>query len=203
MHTGYNGYESEFRRAAGAEDDPRRFSDNIAAILRDCSLRYGKKLSGFGYIDGALMWDYPLDPHWESWARAIKAGNPDAVVGFSANRGPTVSPFSELTVTDSGGSLSRPDPAVVGPGRQLGDVTPAVWCFMDTWFFGKPLDGKFPGGPRHSTEEYVAYFREMAEAGIPVTINLAMTADVTADHPIFNPECMAVMEAVRKAIRGN
>jgi len=36
----------------------------------------------------------------------------------------------------------------------------------------------------------------------PVTINLIMTADVTADHPIFNPTCMASMEGVRKAIRG-
>jgi hypothetical protein len=33
----------------------------------------------------------------------------------------------------------------------------------------------------------------MAEKKIPVTINLMMTADVTDDHPIFNPECMAVM----------
>jgi len=81
LHTGYNGYESEFWKAAGAEDaDPKRFSDNIAAILRDCSLRYGKKLSGFGYIDGALSRNYPLDPSWEDWARAIKAGNPSAVV---------------------------------------------------------------------------------------------------------------------------
>jgi hypothetical protein len=29
-----------------------------------------------------------------------------------------------------------------------------------------------------------------------------MTADVTDEHPIFNPECMAVMEEVRKAVRG-
>ena len=36
----------------------------------------------------------------------------------------------------------------------------------------------------------------------PLTINLIMTADVTAEHPIFNPQCMAVMEEVRKAIRG-
>ena len=34
-----------------------------------------------------------------------KAGNPKAVVGFSSNRGPTVSPFSELAVTDGGSEL--------------------------------------------------------------------------------------------------
>jgi len=113
-----------------------------------------------------------------------------------------VSPFSELAVTDSGDALTRPDPMLIGPGRQLGDVTPAAWCLMDTWFFGKPLNGKFPEGPRHSTKEYVDYFQQMAAAKIPVTINMAMTADVVAGHPIFNPKCMAVMEEVRKAIRG-
>ncbi len=205
LHTAYNGYETEFRKAAGAQDgDKKRFSDNIEAILRECSLRYGKKLKGFGYIDGALGWDYPLDPSWEGWARAIKAGNPSAVVGFSSNRGPTVSPFSELAVTDGASDLLRPDPQLIGPGRQLGDVTTAWWCLMDRggWLANSPMNGRISGGPVHSTEDYVAFFQRMAAAQIPVTINLIMTADVTAEHPIFNPQCMAVMDEVRKAIRG-
>ena len=57
-------------------------------------------------------------------------------------------------------------------------------------------------GPVHSAEEYVDFFKRMAEAKIPVTISLLMPADVTDEHPVFNPECMAVMEEVRKAIRG-
>jgi hypothetical protein len=36
----------------------------------------------------------------------------------------------------------------------------------------------------------------MAEVKVPVTINLIMTADVTDEHPISNPQCMAVMEEV-------
>ena len=206
LHTGYNGYDPEvWREALGANDtDTKRFSDNIEAILRECSLRYGEKLMGFGYMDGALAWDYPLNPSWEGWARAIKAGNPKAVVGFSSNRGPTVSPFSELAVTDGGSELRQPDPQLIGPGQQLGDVTPAWWCLMDQggWFQNRPMNGRFGPGPVHSTEEYVDFFKRMAEAKIPVTINLIMTADVTDEHPIFNPKCMAVMEEVRKAIRG-
>ncbi|TWU44381.1 Alpha-L-fucosidase [Novipirellula aureliae] len=205
MHTAYNGYETTFRPAAGAlDDDKTRFSDNIASILRYASLRYGEKLMGFGYIDGSLMNDYPLDVSWEDWARAIKAGNPNAVAGFSSNRGPRVSPFSELTVTDGGKELLQPDPAIIGPGKQLGDVTSAWWCLMDQegWFSNKPMNGEFGKGPSHSTEEYVAFFKRMATEKVPVTINLIMTADVTDEHPIFNPKCMAVMEEVRKAIRG-
>lgn len=205
LHTGYNGYDPQvWREAVGANDsDTKRFSDNIEAILRECSLRYRKKLKGFGYMDGALAWDYPLNPSWEGWARAIKAGNPKAVVGFSSNRGPTVSPFSELAVTDGGSELRRPDPQLIGHGRQLGDVTPAWWCLMDRggWFANSPMNGRISGGPVHSTEEYVDFFQRMAAAKVPVTVNLIMTADVTDEHPIFNPQCMAVMEEVRKAIR--
>lgn len=206
LHTGYNGYDPKvWREALGANElDTSRFSDNIEAILRECSLRYGDKLMGFGYMDGALAWDYPLNPNWEGWARAIKAGNPKAVVGLSTNRGPMVSPFSELGVTDSASKLSRHDAQLFGSGEQFGDVIPAWWCLMDAdgWYPSKPLNGKISDGPVHSTEEYVDFFKSMAAEGIPVTINLIMTADVTDEHPIFNPDCMAVMKAVRKAIRG-
>ena len=70
------------------------------------------------------------------------------------------------------------------------------------WFAKSPMNGRISGGPVQSTEEYVDFFQRMAAARIPVTINLIMTADVTDAHPIFNPKCMAVMEEVRKAIRG-
>ncbi|SMP43603.1 hypothetical protein SAMN06265222_101961 [Neorhodopirellula lusitana] len=64
------------------------------------------------------------------------------------------------------------------------------------------MSEKWGKGPRRPTKAYVQYFKKMAEKGVPVTINLSMTADVTDDHPIFNPKCMAVMEEVRKAVRG-
>ncbi|MGJ8634333.1 MAG: alpha-L-fucosidase [Luteolibacter sp.] len=206
LHTGYNGYDPEvWREALGANElDTSRFSDNIEAILRECSLRYGDKLMGFGYMDGALAWDYPLNPDWEGWARAIKAGNPDAVVGLSTNRGPMVSPFSELGVTDSADQLDRYDTQLYGLGEQFGDVLPAWWCLMDKngWYPSEPMNGKVSDGPVHSTEEYVEFFKSMAEEGIPVTMNLIMPADVTAEHPVFSPDCVEVMDEVRKAIRG-
>ncbi|MFC1760789.1 alpha-L-fucosidase [Planctomycetota bacterium] len=202
MHASFGRKSNPAKSGYAAYGDTTQYGDDIEAILRDASLRYGKKLAGFGYIDGAMRRIYPQDPPWERWVRAIKAGNPDAVVGFSSNRGPTVSPFSELAVTDGGRQLSQPEPTAIGPGRQLGDVTPAWWCAMDSWIVKGPMNGKIGKGPKLPAEEYVRYFKQMAAAKIPVTINLVITADVTADHPIFNPDCMAIMEEVRKAIRG-
>ncbi len=42
----------------------------------------------------------------------------------------------------------------------------------------------------------------MADEGVPVTINMVSVADVVAGQPIFNEKSMAIMEEVRKAIRG-
>ena len=207
FHSGYNGVKAaQWRKALGADygtPDTSTFNDNIVSILKECSLRYGKKIKGFGYMDGCLMHDYPLDPHWESWAKAIKAGNPDAVVGFSSNQGPTVSPFSSLSTRDGGFSLTETNPDLIGKGKQFGDVDSAWWCAMDTWCPHKPMKGEWTtGGPKQSTKKYVDYFVDMDKKNIPVTINLSMTADVIDKHNIFDPECMAVMEEIRKAVRG-
>lgn len=195
--------DPKWAQALGAhEADTTRFGANIEAILRESSLRYGKKLHGYGYYDNTFSYDYPLEPPWGRWAQAIKAGNPSAVIGFSSNRGPDVSPFSELSTTDGGESLAEPNLALIGPGGQLGNVTPAWWCYMDGWIVKHPMNGKIGDGPKRPAEVYVNYFRKMADAKIPVTINLVITADVTNKHPIFNQRSMAVMEQVRKAIRG-
>lgn len=204
LHNGASGNEDPaWAKAVGAKDaDTKRFGDNVEAILRESSLRYGKKLAGYGYVDCSFANDYPLDPPWERWARAIKAGNPAAVVGFSSQRGPTVSPFSELAVTDSGRQMTRLNTALIGPGQQLGDVTPAWWCNMDGWIIKGPMNGKIGTGPREPAQAYVNFFQRMAKEKVPVTINLVITADVTDKHPIFNERCMAVMEEVRKTLRG-
>jgi hypothetical protein len=204
FHAGAHGNEDPpWAKAAGVEDgDPKRLHANIEAIYRDTSLRYGTRIGGFAYVDDAMFITYQTDPPWERWARAIKAGNPKAVVGFSACRGPSPTPFTEVAVTDGGHTLSRPDPALLGPGRQYGDVAPAWWCSLDTWIVRGPMDGTIGRGPRYPAGDYPKYFREMAAEHVPVTINLAITADVTKDHPIFNPQCVAVMDEVRKAIRG-
>jgi hypothetical protein len=62
--------------------------------------------------------------------------------------------------TDPCESYGEIDPQLIGPGRQLGDVTPAWWCLMDKggWRANKPMNGTISGGPVHSTEEYVGFF---------------------------------------------
>ncbi|MFC1760788.1 hypothetical protein ACFL6U_01755 [Planctomycetota bacterium] len=118
------------------------------------------------------------------------------------------------------GQWYRTDPASQPVKLRLDDLTTIVAAraaSQGTIFAGKRMTGQhgvagfyspdakltfYVNAPETDAGAYVDYFKQMAEKGVPVTINLSMTADVTDDHPIFNPEYMAATEEVRKAIRG-
>jgi hypothetical protein len=72
---------------------------------------------------------------------------------------------------------------------------------MDGWS-SRTGNGEFTAKPQFSPEQYVEIFKRADAANMPITINLAMTPDVTADHPFFNPECIAIMKQVRIAVKG-
>ncbi len=63
-----------------------RLFDNIAAVYREYSLRYGKKVSGW-WIDGAWIDEIKHAKDREKWfgkiADALRAGNPDAAIAFN------------------------------------------------------------------------------------------------------------------------
>ena len=56
------------------------------AVIREWSLRWGKKVAGW-WIDGCYfadeMYRHPDAPNFESFAAALKAGNPDSLVAFN------------------------------------------------------------------------------------------------------------------------
>ena len=183
------------------ESNQGTWFSNVESLFRETSLRYGTDIEGFGYLDDAGSIVYRYDPPWERWARAIKAGNLNAVVGLSTQGSPAVTPFNDLQVDDSSFHLYPPTPdSAMGPGAYFGDVLQARWFVLDSWVPPGPLNGTIGSGPVHSTEEYVRYFTTMAAAGIPLTVNLAITADVTRQQPFFNPQSMEVMKAIRTAI---
>ncbi|WP_158973967.1 hypothetical protein [Cellulophaga sp. L1A9] len=62
-------------------------------------------------------------------------------------------------------------------------------------------NGVFTQKPMFSAAKYIEIFKNADGANMPNTINLAMTPDVTTELPFFNPECIAIMEQVRKAVK--
>lgn len=68
-------------------DDARHttLQRNWEAVCREWSLRWGKAVSGW-WIDGpydAPAYQHPDEPNYRSFAAALKAGNPDAIVAFN------------------------------------------------------------------------------------------------------------------------
>lgn len=204
-HWSVHGDEDKaWARAAGAyEKNPKRWFDNMESLFREVSLRYGKRIEGIAYMDDCGFIVYQYDAPWERWSRAIKTGNPNALVGYSPSWGPSVSPFNELELTDGGGQLrGATEQQNFGVNSQHGDVIPARWFHVDGWVSRTPHNGVVGKGPAHPVEDYVRYFKAMDEANVPLTVNLQISADVVKGQPFFNPDSLDVMRAVRKAIRG-
>lgn len=197
--------DPEYMKASGMLDaEPSRWFDNVVAMHREISLRYKKKLWGSGtYVDGAFNVYYQYDFPFERLTRAMKTGNPDAIVGYSSDRGPKITPFSDIFVSDGNKWLAGPLPTewYENDGPYFGQQ-PAWFLYLDEWIPRQPLNGVFTADPAHSTEEYVDYFKRMAAAEIPVTINLLITQDVTRNQPFMNEKSLTIMREVRKAIRG-
>ncbi|WP_103190796.1 alpha-L-fucosidase [Formosa algae] len=187
----------------GKTPDPTGYFNFLEAHLQEVSLRYGEDLATTaGYIDDGGWKMYQLDPPWEKFAKAIKAGNPNAPIGFSQNLFPNLTPFSDLVVSDGSGRVPEILPTFLfEEGGQLEGQYPASWFYMDGWS-SRTGNGKFTQKPKFSAEKYIEIFKAADKANMPITINLAMTPDVTTDHPFFNPECVEIMKQVRKAVKG-
>lgn len=196
--------DREYMAASGMFDEnPTRWFDNVTELHEEVSRRYGPKLWGSGlYVDGSANVYYQYAFPFERLARATKVGNPDSIIGFSFDRAPTSTPFTDLFVMDGSHTLAPPLPnewfAEGGPYHGV----PRAWFpFMDGWVPREPMEGKFIA-PQHTPEEYVQYFKDMNAANIPVTINLLITQDVTSKQPFVNPDSLAIMRKIRQAVHG-
>jgi len=187
----------------GDEPDPTGYFNFLENHFREVSLRYGEDLATTaGYVDDCGWKVYQLDPPWEKLAKAIKAGNPNAPVGFSQNLFANLTPFSDLVVSDGAGREPEHQSAFLfEEGGQLEGQYPAAWFYMDGWS-GGARNGVWRGKPKFSAEKYIEIFKKADEANMPVTINLASSSYITANSPFFNPACIDIMKQVRKAVKG-
>jgi len=83
------GYQGEWPRVHGGPTRGERlveFQQYWEAIIREWSLRWGKLVHGW-WIDGCYfadeMYRFEDAPNFASFAAALRAGNPDAIVAFN------------------------------------------------------------------------------------------------------------------------
>ena len=197
--------EEAWPKAAGYfEADKTRWFENTIAIHREIGERYGKKTWGW-FFDDAHKWYYPCDFPWEPYYEAIKTGNPERLVAFNPGTRPSMTPFGDLLASDNGSSLRPPMNKIYFDegGDYAGLLQHFSFTLESAWVIKSPKQvsgGKFPD-PVHRADQLVDYVRTCQAAGVPVTMNILTTQDVTREKPFVNEKTLDQLRQVRKAVR--
>lgn len=159
-------------------DNPRRhvddaFVENWAAVMQEYSERYGDKVKGW-WIDSCYKSVGFNDEHLKIFHKALKSGNPDALIAFNVRgttrygRGCSLEEYvcGELNDFDKLPIDRYADGAqghILAPLGILPD-----WAGGGAW--------AFPGCCR-SKEHMLNYIRRANEIGVPVSVDIVVYRD--------------------------
>jgi len=171
---------------------PQEFTRKWSEVIREWSLRYGKKVCGW-WFDGSYNragWDDLSKPYnWNTWAAAVRAGNPDSIIAF--NPGADIRhAFNKLTdqqdytagEQNEFGATPQSNPAQGGLQWQLLSYLGTQWARAD--------------GPRKSDEWMIDYIRKVNAQTSAVTMDI----HCSPDGRIYEPHLKQLI-AIREAIR--
>jgi alpha-L-fucosidase len=174
------------------------FQQNWESIIREWSLRWGKTVSGW-WIDGCYfadeMYRFSDEPNFASFVRALKAGNPEAIVAFNPGvRVPVVCHTKHEDYTAGEVNLPQLAKAIeTCPGRWL-ECEGHKAQFHILTFLGKTwCSGDRPQLP---DEQIVAYTRKIAENDGVVTYDVPIQKSGFIPEP-FVKQLRAVGRSMR------
>ncbi len=163
------------------------FQRNWEAICRDWSLRWGRLVAGW-WIDGCYfadeMYRHPDEPNFASFARALKAGNPDALVAFNPGvKVPVVchTPVEDYTAGEV--NLGQVAEAIRAcPGRWLERegrrVQFQILSYLgQTWCRGER--------PQKPDDEIVGYVRDLTAKGGVITWDVPIQKSGLVSEPFL------------------
>jgi hypothetical protein len=132
----------ELKLLPGVDSRMSQFQRYWEAVITEWSLRWGKKVSGW-WIDGCyhpdLMYDFPDEPNFVSFTRAIKSGNSDSLVAYAIKCGTMeTGSWSDYTAGEMNHFLPVP-----GKHAKFGGVIDGAQYHILTflgeyWGIGKP-----------------------------------------------------------------
>ena len=174
------------------EPAPQEFTRKWSDVIREWSSRYGKKVSGW-WFDGSYNragWDDLSQPYnWNTWAAAVRAGNPSSLIAF--NPGAEIRhAFHKLTDQQDYtageqtqfGATPQSNPAQGGLQWQILSHLGTRWGKAD--------------GPRRTDAWMIDYIRRVHEQGGVVTIEVNIAGDGTIYEPHFK-QLLAIRQALR------
>ena len=171
------------REAMGGWPPNENLVQNIAAVLKEFSIRYGTRVSGW-WIDGVQHpSEWGKSPHRERWfkeiADSLRAGNPDALVAF--NPGLKTVRYSLQNDYIAGESE---DLKPIPNGRCLDGAQWHLLTFLGGWWGS--------GGTRYSEEELGDYISLITSRGGALTLDVGALG--------IDKECLAKKCKVQKKV---
>jgi len=171
---------------------PQEFTRKWSEVIREWSLRYGRKVSGW-WFDGSYNragWDDLSKPYnWNTWAAAVRAGNPETLIAFNPGASITHA-FNKLTDQQDYtageqtqfGATPQSNPAPPGMQWQILSHLGTRWASAD--------------GPRRTDAWMIDYIQTVSRQGGAVTIDV----NVSADGAIYEPHLRQLI-GIRQAVR--
>jgi hypothetical protein len=160
----------------------REFQVKWEQIIRDWSLRWGKKVEGW-WFDGCYfpnsMYRSGQTPNFSSFAAAARAGNPNAIVAFNPGvvyRMLSMTPHEDFTA----GEIDKPDLVTIRrtvDGKVDGTQIHMLSFLGQTWGMGSP---------RFTAEQVVGYSKKIWDAGGAVTWDVPVELNGKIAQPFLD-----------------
>jgi len=174
------------------EPAPQEFTRRWSEVIAEWSRRYGQKVSGW-WFDGSYNragWDDLAQPYnWNTWAAAVRAGNPASLIAFN--------PGAEIRHAFH--KLTDQQDYTAGEQTQFG-VTPQSYPAQGSlqWQILSHLGTRWAkaDGPRRSDEWMIDYIRKVHDQGGVVTIDVNVATDGTIYEPHLK-QLVAIHQALR------
>lgn len=160
----------------------REFQRKWEQIIREWSLRWGKKVSGW-WFDGCYfpnaMYRAAEAPNFASFAAAARAGNPDSAIAF--NPGVFYRLFSLTPAEDfTAGEIDKPELLTIrraADGKVDGVRIHMLSYLGQTWGMGVP---------RFTTSQVIDFTRKVRDAGGAVTWDVPVERNGTISQPFLD-----------------
>jgi len=151
------------------------FQRKWEAIIMEWSLRWGRGIWGW-WIDGCYfadtMYKHPDPPNFQSFAGALKAGNPDAIVAFNPGvKAPVISLTEHEDYTAGEISDAFPD----CPGRWVDGAQYHILSYLGSNWARQPA--------RFVDEFVVGYTKDVNAKGGVVTWDVPITEEGSIPEP--------------------
>lgn len=172
---------------------PQEFTRKWSAVIREWSLRYGPKVSGW-WFDGSYNtagWDDLTKPYnWTTWAAAARAGNPQSLLAFNPGTDlkhafTALCAEQDYTAGEQNDWTATPEkfPAQAGVQWQVLGFLGSHWGAAD--------------GPRLADAAMIDYIRTVNTQGGAVTMDVHVSADGQVFRAHLN-QLVAIKNALRR-----